>query len=218
MSCLRTRLALLFLVGSTSSFAQPFSAGIKAGVPFTDFLNVTEGGAYTASTQRYIVGGVAEVRLPLGFGVEFDALYRRLHYDGIGLYAIPVGIGPFNTASKTTGGNWEFPLLLKYRFHFPVVRPFLDAGVAWDTLTGLKQTVTGFYPPEPTSTTSGPSQLKQKGTVGFVAGGGVDIHAAFLHISPEIRFTRWNATQIDDALGLLRSNQNQVEFLVGFTF
>jgi hypothetical protein len=55
-------------------------------------------------------------------------------------------------------------------------------------------------------------------TMGFVVGGGVDIHAVFLHISPEIRFTRWNSTQITDALGLLHSNLNQAEFLVGFTF
>jgi hypothetical protein len=54
--------------------------------------------------------------------------------------------------------------------------------------------------------------------MGFVVGGGVDIHAVFLHISPEIRFTRWNSTQISDALGLLRSNLNQGEFLVGLTF
>jgi hypothetical protein len=63
--------------------------------------------------------------------------------------------------------------------------------------------------------------------MGFVVGAGVDIHAAFLHISPEIRFTRWNSTQISDVCslcaqtsgsGLLQSNLNQAEFLVGFTF
>jgi len=214
------RPVLLFLLGSISVFAQPFSAGIKAGVPLTDFLTVTDNGGYTVSTQRYIIGGVAELRLPLGFGVEFDALYRRLHYDGFGLYAIPVAntraINVF-TASRTTGINWEFPLLLKYRFHFPAVRPYLDAGAAWDTLAGLKQTNQIVLAPL-TSTTSSPSQLKKNGTIGFVAGGGVDIRAMFLHISPEIRFTRWNSAQIVDPQGLLHSNLNQAEVLVGFTF
>jgi hypothetical protein len=65
---------------------------------------------------------------------------------------------------------------------------------------------------------STPSELQKNTTMGFVVGGGVDIHAIFLHISPEIRFTRWNSTQISDALGLLHSNLNQGEFLVGFTF
>jgi hypothetical protein len=220
------RPVLLFLLASMSVFAQPFSAGIKAGVPLTDFLNAAQSGTfnYTAPTQRYIIGGVAEVRLPLGFGVEFDALYRRLSYSGTGTSAGLI------TDSNTTGSNWEFPLLLKYRFHFPVVRPYLDAGVAWDTLAGLQQTVTtstGYGPLPFTSTTSNPSELRKKATMGFVVGAGVDIHAAFLHISPEIRFTRWNSTQISDVCslcaqtsgsGLLQSNLNQAEFLVGFTF
>ena len=207
------RPVLLFLLGSISVFAQPFSAGIKGGVPLTDFLNAAGNGVfnYTAPTQRYIIGGVAEVRLPLGLGVEFDALYRRLGYSGSG------NLVDVFTASATTANNWEFPLLLKYRFHFPVVRPYLDAGVAWDTLAGLKQTITGVSRLD-LSSTSSPSELKKNTTMGFVAGGGVDIHAIFLHISPEIRFTRWNSAQISDAAGLLHSNLNQAEFLVGFTF
>jgi len=208
------RPVLLFLLGSISLFAQPFSAGIKAGVPLTDFLNATSSGTfnYTAPTQRYIVGGVAELRLPLGIGVEFDALYRRLHYTGSG------NLVDVFTTSNTTGGKWEFPLLLKYRFHFPVVRPYVDAGVAWDTLTGLKQTVSQVSPVPFLTPTSTPSELKKNTTMGVVLGAGVDIHAIVLHISPEIRFTRWNAAQISDAAGLLHSNLNQAEFLVGFTF
>jgi len=202
------RPVLLFLLGSISVFAQPFSAGIKAGVPLNDFLSAAGNGTfdYTAPTQRYIVGGMAEVRLPLGLGVEFDALYRKLGFNGSGILG--------SDTISASGSNWEFPLLLKYRFHFPVVRPYLDAGVAWDTITGLKETIVSVTLPVQSS----PSDLQRNTTMGFVVGGGVDIHAVFLHISPEIRFTRWNSTQISDALGLLHSNLNQGEFLVGLTF
>jgi hypothetical protein len=204
------RPVLLLLLGCISVFAQPFSAGIKAGIPLTDFLDAAGNGSfnYTAPTQRYIVGGVVELRLPLGLGVEFDALYRRLSYSGSGIL-----VGNFTTISAS-GSNWEFPLLLKYRFHFPVVRPYLDAGAAWDTLPGLKQAI--LNAPQYVLGTSAP--VVKNTTMGFVVGGGVDIHAVFLHISPEIRFTRWNSTQISDALGSLHSNLNQGEFLVGFTF
>ena len=202
------RPVLLFLLGSISVFAQPFSAGIKAGVPLNDFLSAAGNGTfnYTAPTQRYIVGGMAEVRLPLGLGVEFDALYRKLGFNGSGILG--------SDTISASGSNWEFPLLLKYRFHFPVVRPYLDAGVAWDTITGLKETIVSVTLPVQSS----PSDLQRNTTMGFVVGGGVNIHAVFLHISPEIRFTRWNSTQISDALGLLHSNLNQGEFLVGLTF
>ena len=202
------RPVLLFLLGSISVFAQPFSAGIKAGIPLTDFLSAASNGTidYRAPPQRYIIGGVAEVRLPLGLGVEFDALYRRLSYSGSG------GV-PFSTLSAS-GSNWEFPLLLKYRFHFPVVKPYVDAGVAWDTIAGLKETVVSVALPAESYL----SELQKNTTMGFVIGGGIDIHAVFLHISPELRFTRWNAAQISSLGGLLHSNQNQAEFLVGFTF
>src|SRR3984885_8541065 len=199
------RLWFLFLCSAASILAQPFSAGIKAGVPLSDFVNATQSGTfdYTSQTQHYIIGGTAELRLPLGFAVEFGALYRHLQYSASGNIA-----GVFTTNS-TTAANWEFPLLLKYRFAFPVVRPYVDGGVAWDTLTGVKQTI---------QSGSNPFQMKNNGATGFVLGGGIDIHAIFLHISPELRYTRWFSAPITDATGLLQSAQNQAEFLVGFTF
>ena len=199
------RLWLLFLCSAASVLAQPFSAGIKAGVPLSDFVSTVQSGTfdYASQTQRYIIGGTAELHLPLGFAVEFDALYRHLQYSATGNIA-----GVFTT-SKTTASNWEFPLLLKYRFAFPVVRPYVDGGVAWDALSGLSQTV---------QTGSNPFEVKNNGATGFVLGGGIDIHAAFLHISPELRYTRWFTAPITDVAGLLQSNQNQAEFLVGFTF
>jgi hypothetical protein len=196
--------------------AQPFSAGIKAGVPLTDFLNATQGGidgdffTYKSPTQRYIIGATAELRLPRGFSVEVDALYRHLSYHAYN------PIVPGSDTSDTTGSNWEFPLPLKYRFRFPLVRPFLDGGVAWDTLTGLRQTVTSIrYLTVPatttTTTTSNPAELKQSGTMGIVLGA-VSIFMPCFCTSPEIRFTRWASAQINATF--LNSNLNQAEFLL----
>ena len=74
------RPVLLFLLGTIPFSRSLFRPASRRACPLTDFLNATQNGAvqYTAPTQRYIVGGVAELRLPLGFGVEFDALYRHL--------------------------------------------------------------------------------------------------------------------------------------------
>ena len=200
------RLWLLVLCGTASLSAQPFSFGIKAGVPLSEFVNDTQSGTfdYASHTQRYIVGGTAELHLPLSFAIEFDALYRHLEYSASG------NIAGILTTSKTTASNWEFPLLLKYRIPFPVVRPYVDGGVAWSKLTGVSQTIS--------QPGTNPFAVKNDGATGFVLGAGIDIHAVFLHISPELRYTRWFSAPITDVSGLLQAGQNQAEILVGFTF
>ena len=103
---------LVFLFGSTVLLAQPISVGIKGGVPLTDLIDTVSGtGANVNSeTQRYIVGPTVELRLPAGFGVELDALFRRFNYTSSTTLAGAV-------ANILTNGNeWEFPLLVKKRF------------------------------------------------------------------------------------------------------
>jgi hypothetical protein len=214
---------LVLLAVAAPACAQPFSFGVKAGVPLTDFFNAVNSNnlGYFSTTNRYIIGGTAELRLPFGFGVEFDALYRHLHYTSVESFPLE-GV----TSSSTTSGEWEFPLLLKYRFHFPLVRPYVDGGVAWDTLSGLTQSFTQtseFTGNVSSSSTSNPGELQHNTVAGVVFGTGVDIHALVLHILPEIRYTRWinphfQETTSPPFTGSLSSTQNQLEFLVGFTF
>ena len=209
------RSLLLCLFGSFAAFGQPISVGVKGGVPLTDFLEtVSSGNVFVRSkTQRYIVGPTVELRLPAGFGVEFDALYRHFNYNATTSLANAV------TSIDTTANAWEFPLLLKYRFPMKVVRPYVNAGVSWDKLSGLTQTVRRVVAGVTGSTSSSnPLELNQDTTRGFVMGAGIDIHALIIHISPEVRFTRWGAQHFIDPGGLLHSNLNQAEFLVGITF
>ena len=63
----------------------------------------------------------------------------------------------------TTSGAWEFPILAKYRFKGKIVHPFVSAGVAWDKLSGLTQTVTSVVNNVTnTTTTSNPFELAQR--------------------------------------------------------
>jgi opacity protein-like surface antigen len=125
------------------------------------------------------------------------------------------------TKANTTGNAFEFPIMGKYRFGTKVIHPFVDAGVAFDTLQGLKQAITTAVAGSTNSTnssTSTPSQLQNTTTRGFVTGAGLDFHFLVIHIQPEIRYTRWGAQHFLDVSGLLHSNQNQAEFLLGITF
>jgi opacity protein-like surface antigen len=201
----------LLLLGAVSAWAQLFSYGVRAGVPLNEFLDAAKSQqfAFNSTTDRFIVGPTAELHLPFGLGVEFDILYRRFDYNGSGTLAGVV------TSNSATGNAWEFPLLAKYRFPTKVVHPYVDAGVAWDTLSGLKQAITRN---SLTTSTSSPAELNTTATRGFVMGAGLSVKVLVIHLSPEIRFTRWGAQHFIDANGLLHSNVNQGECLVGITF
>ena len=206
----------LLLFAAAAAFSQPIGFGLKGGMPMTDFIDAASSGRFTASTvtNRYIIGPTVELRLPFGFGIEADALYRHFSFNTNGL----VGIGG-SVASDTTSGAWEFPLLAKYRFKGKLVRPFVDAGVSWDKLSGVTQAVKSIVNNVAnTSTTSDPFELKNGTTRGFVFGAGLDLKVLLIHVSPEVRFTRWGAQHFIDTAGLINSKQNQAEFLVGLTF
>jgi opacity protein-like surface antigen len=180
-------------------------------MPLNNFLDAAKSQqfAFNSTTNRYIVGPTAELHLPFGLGVEVDVLYRRFNYNGSGTLAGVV------TSNSATANAWEFPLLAKYRFSTKMVHPYVDAGVAWDTLSGLTQAITRN---SITTSTSSPAELNTSTTRGFVMGAGLSVKVLVIHVSPEIRFTRWGAQHFIDPNGLLHSNVNQGEFLVGITF
>jgi opacity protein-like surface antigen len=206
---------LFFLIGAIPAFAQPFTFGIKAGVPLTDFVDTVQSPnfGFNSNTKRFIIGPTAELRLPFGLGVEVDALYRRLNYEGNSSL-----VNVF-TNNRTTGNAWEFPILGKYRFPAKIVRPYVEAGVAFDTLSGLTQTVSRTVANVvSTTTTDTPAELRNKTTKGFVMGAGIEVRALVIRLSPSIRYTRWGSNHFEDVSGQLRSNRNQAEFLLGITF
>ena len=186
---------LVLLLGAGALCAQPFSAGVKVGVPFTQVLNAvqtgTASGLANTTTNRYIVGVTGELHLPLGLSIEGDVLYRRFNYQS--LPSLP----------SNSGNDWQFPILLKYKFPSKIVRPYIDGGVSWSTLQGLASQVS--------------SGLKNGTNTGIVLGAGIEIHALVLHISPEIRYTHLTS-QAFTAGSVLQSNANQADFLVGITF
>lgn len=74
----------------------PVSIGAKIGVPLTDAFDTR-----------------VELRLPHGFGVEFDALYNRLNYDSY-FFAMTPSSGRRSYFTSTRADRWNFPILLKW--------------------------------------------------------------------------------------------------------
>lgn len=98
--------------------------------------------------------------------------------------------------------SWEFPVLAKYHFQFPVVTPYLEAGPSFRTTA---------------------SRIDNLSNNGVTVGAGADIKALFLRISPEFRYTHWGSDSKTALTSIvtqppLSSKQDQLEFLVGFSF
>jgi hypothetical protein len=178
------RLLLLALVAATA-WAQSISVGVRGGVPASDAFDVLPGGpSFRNVPHRWTAGPTVEIFLPFSLGLTFDALYSKVEYERL------------DSMGRESGGQWDFPLLLRYRAGVGPVRPFVAGGGSFNKLTDVTA---------PTSTVAG-----------LVLGAGVEVKIPFIRITPEMRYTR----RLEDQLELegLRSNRNQLVFLVGLTF
>jgi outer membrane receptor protein involved in Fe transport len=178
---------------------QTISIGVTGGARVTDDL--TGAGAASVS-KRYVVGPALDIGLPLGFGVEVDALYQREGFQGV------FSNGYFGERAN----SWEFPLLLKYRLPVPLVKPFAEVGYAPRVIDG--SFATNFVSPPSTLISSEHFPDSQ----GLVIGGGIQFATGRLRLSPGVRYTHWNNTPIAGTFGngpSWQSTQNEVDILVG---
>jgi len=167
---------------TTASFGQ-ISWGLRGGVPLNEALEDFPG-RFTFQTRphHWVLGPTLEIRLPKRLGITFDLLYRRLQFDGPG--------------GRQTGGEWEFPAMLRYRFGSGALRPFVAGGGSFNKITGIT--------------------TPRSSVTGVVFGAGAEIKIPLLRIAPELRFTH----KLDENISLegLRSRTNRILLLVGLTF
>jgi hypothetical protein len=199
------------------AFAQIVALGVKAGIPLGDAFAGSGSSDVTSAARRYLVGGTAELHLPLRFSVELDVIYKR---TGFNSYFQSLDIGRFS--DRVTANQWEFPLLAKYEILGGRLRPFIDAGPVLRHMSGIadKYTYLTFFPfpGSSGSTTSNNSPaLQHRNSPGFSVGGGVTWKILGVRISPEVRYTRWG-TDTFEIEQSTTSNPNQEDLLVGFVF
>jgi hypothetical protein len=210
------RLFLLAALCAAGLNAQLLSFGVVGGAPFTDVVNSYNSNTLTAlpKSTNFIVGPSFQVNLPLSLRIEVDALYRPYSFSTTGTLGVPVvgsilsgtpGTGALVTLPNVSANDWNFPVLMQYRFKTPVVKPFVEAGFAVDHLSNLSAAATAIA--------SGPGQLEHQTSVGVVLGGGVDVKIPFVRFSGELRYTRYGSADFQQI-----SNLNQAEFLLGVHF
>jgi hypothetical protein len=178
------------LLASAAS-ADWLSIGVRGGVPFTgafsDFVtSTTPPTRIFTDSNEYLIGPMVELHLPLGLSVEADALYRPLNQTTV--------IGNIRNSTNIT--SWEFPILGKFHFPFPIVKPLIEAG--------------------PSFRHTGRDYISNSG---FTLGAGVEIKLLRLRIEPEIRYTRWGSdSRPAPNVFFAPTNQDQAAFLIGLAF
>jgi len=193
----------------------PFQIGLKGGVPLSNTFS-TSGAAdmrFSSANRRYLVGATGEFRIfgPVSF--EADALVRRVGFD----YSGP-DVDGFNILRRSTVANWwEFPGLFKVKLSSGPARPFVDFGASLRHISSMRETtytVANFAPIINDNSVA----LNHRNSVGAVAGVGVSFTYKKLRFSPEARYTRWANEAFYNGSGLIRTNKDQVDFLLGFTY
>lgn len=185
-----------------SASAQTISAGVLGGAPFTDVVSSVNQNnlSFIPTSSHFTVGPALQINLPLSLRFEVDALYRPYSFSTTGP-ALLAG----TTNYSVSASQWEFPFLVAYRFKFPVLKPFVEAGVSFDHLANISTAAKTI--------TSGPGTLIRQSNAAVVLGGGVDVKVPFIRLSGELRYIHQGSADFQ-AL----SNLNQAEVLVGIHF
>jgi len=189
-------------------WAQGVSVGLRAGVPITPVL--TADMPEQVSTPRFAMGPLVE--FPLWHGLNFGADFLLRRTD----FAIPEA-----GSRHAHAWLWEVPFTFIYRFQL-TAHPFVRTGFSFHRVFGVSGvTECGrgpfgeqFYCLDGAQV----AELRHRGTSGFVAGGGLRIRFPKLSLEPEIRVTHWIDRNFGVRDSAVRSNLNEIAFLVGVAF
>jgi len=185
----------------------PIGFGLKGGARLSDFTSDYSNSTVGQTTKQdhiYTIGPYAELRLPVGFSIEADLLYKK---SGATLEAI--ANGTTSVSRQFNFDSFDLPILLKKRFGEKALffRPFLEGGIANRYSTGLPGSTSSTDP-----LTAGTHGGWQEG---ITLGGGVEFKVLLVKVSGELRWTRYGNIS---ASTIPKISANQAEFLIGVGF
>jgi len=202
-------ISLILFFPCPQAKAQSISFGLSIGTPLNDLA--TADSNRVANTTRFTLGPSLRIALPLNFGLDLDVLYKQFEF---GLESNP---------SRFTAHRLELVPMLRYDFTRLPIHPYVHAGLSFNRIFALggsdacaDASAGGrrYYCEDGITVAA----LRHSHTHGFVLGGGLDFNLIALHLTPELRFTRWTDRNFGTQDSPLRSNLTQAEFLLSVLF
>jgi hypothetical protein len=183
LACAQT---VSFGIVGGASLTPDFETRFSAEGPPLPPLALTD---YSAP-ERYIAGGMLELKLTKSWSIEVDALFHPLRFDENHFN----DNGSLHNVQPLPVVTWEFPALAKYRFRGGSWMPFLEAGPSFRTAGNLNGTNPSHY--------------------GLAVGAGAETRLGRFRIAPELRYIRWAQ---DTALGQPATHSDQLELLTSLS-
>lgn len=188
---------------------MPVTFGVKGGFVLSD----STAGYARAEDRWYTAGPSIEFRLPRGFAVEFNPLYKRTGYTSIG-----TDLFGSLYLDRIRADTWDFPVLGKYYFG-----PLFASGgytarrsaAASDAYRVLRR-----FDGEIATVINERVDLGTGTEQGFALGGGARFKVfGALKLSAEYRYSRWVTADLTTPRNSAPygPTKNQHEILIGFT-
>jgi Outer membrane protein beta-barrel domain len=204
-------LLFLFSVLPVMAQTQPFTFGVKGGVPAQTPLGQTD------NRMPIALGPTVNVRIFSRLSIETGVLFHRMgQYVGTGAVQYPEDALTLVSTTQRARAL-EVPVLAKFhlRAEHQTWRPFVtlgpsirrtsvDSGYLSTILSG---THLSTFAPQP-----GLNMKRVNWSVDPSIGAGLDLRTGRFHLEPEVRYSYWGA-------GVnLPVRKNQAGFLLGFRF
>lgn len=220
-------IACLVFSVATSAFAQHVAFGFKTGVPLTDVVQTTGFSSlgyvpFQAETKGYTIGPVVDLSFDGPLGIEVGTMYKKIDQQApqvsiVGYTCLTCEEGPYATykiqRTPQVGRSWEFPVAVQYHFPLHLIRPYVEGGFSYNHLSDVLWSYPSQFPPfrPPVGFVVTPS-VSSVNRSGLLFGGGAEIKFRNIHLTPGLRYTRY------DKVEFFLPSPNAVDLLVKFHF
>lgn len=219
-----------FNVGATLSFLG-FKMIDGSSSTINNSSTVATTAASTNQSSRIGYGVTGQVRLTDRFWFDVSAIYRRMGYQTNSSVATTTStiLNGVTTSTTTTTQALEstrahiFDIPFVLRFYSAARRPdgprfFLEGGGAWRISSGIKTSIDNIDATgTETCCTNTPAVPAHRSTIGMVGGAGIQlIDPLGIHVTPEVRYTRWINPIFHSPT--VNTDENQLEATISLTF